>query len=154
MKKLNQQERKQVQRELINIWRAAGSPALDNFDHGIAPYAIQHFGCVQRTFGLASKMRISLSGHDITPLVAKLSSLRLCKDGSVNIRSGSGIWGDEHRLATAADHALLNATIGCFDLQAMAAMDKAVADKFYNKYCVATLQDVVVQEVKQEATHD
>lgn len=158
MKKLNQQERKQLQRELINIWRAAGSPALDDFEsrgiYQLAPYDIQNLRQVQQTYGLASKLKISLSGHDITPLVAKLSSLRLCKDGSVNIRAGICFEHDEHRLATAADRVLLNAAIGCFDLKAMAAMNKDVAEKFYNKLCVAPLQNVVVQVVKRGATHE
>jgi hypothetical protein len=100
-------------------------------------------------------LKVWLGDYDITAYVAKLESLRLCKDGTVNIRSGSGPEYDEAKLATAADRALLNATIGCLDLKAMAIMDKKFAEDFYNTCCVAKMTTVtVVKTAKPEAAHE
>lgn len=159
MSKLNKAERKQLQRELIEIWRAAGSPALDDEVQmsldDFYPFDIVYLGSVQQTYGNASKLQVRLLGRDITAFVAKLQSLRLCKDGTVRIRTGAGRQYDKAKLATAADNALINAAIQCIDLKALKAMDEEVAERIHNRYFVSKLKIVkTVKTAKPEAAHE
>lgn len=139
MARLKKHEKLALQRQWLNIWEAAGSPLLTQGSYGVAPYDIKHFGVVQQTYGCASALAIFLGGSDLTPLLATLGGLRLCRSNTVNIRSGSGRNHDEMLLAGQARAVHLEAVLAHQHIVAIRAAAPEVADRMEVETFLETL---------------
>lgn len=129
MARLKKHEKLALQRQWLDIWEAAGSPLLTQGSHGVAPYDIKCIGVVQQTYGSASALAIFLGGSDLTPLLATLGGLRLCRSNTVNIRSGSGRDYDAMLLAGQARVVHLEAALAHQHIDAIRAAAPEVADR-------------------------
>ena len=93
MARLKKHEKLALQRQWLDVWEAAGSPALNQSGEwsrrqDIAPFFINSVGWARQTYGCASKLVIYLGDSHITPLLAALAGERLCKGETINVRSG------------------------------------------------------------------
>lgn len=129
MARLNKNQKLALQRQWLNIWEAAGSPALNQTVYGGAPYSIKTIRFVRQTFGTASKLAIFLANVDLTPLLAKLGGRRLCKGNTVNVRSYGGHELDRLLLVRDAYAIHLEAALAHHHIEAIRAIDPALADR-------------------------
>lgn len=129
MARLKKHQKLALQRQWLNIWEAAGSPALNQMAHGIAPYSIKSLGFVRQTYGRASTLAIFLRDNDLTSLLATLCSLRLTNCNTVNVRSGVGHNYDKLTLANYAFGVHLAAALAHHHIEAIHAINPALADR-------------------------
>lgn len=129
MARLKKHQKLALQRQWLNIWEAAGSPTLKQTAYGVAPYSIKSLGFAQQTYGCASTLAIFLGDNDLTPLLATLGGLRLTNCNTVNIRSGAGHDRDKLMLANYACGIHLAAALAHHHIEAIRAIDSALADR-------------------------
>jgi hypothetical protein len=129
MARLKKNQKLALQRQWLNIWEAAGSPALNQTGHGIAPYSIKTHGFVQQTYGRASTLAIFLGDNDLTPLLATLGGLRLTNFNTLNMRSSAGHDFDKLTLAHYAFGIHLAAALAHRHIEAIRAIEPQIADQ-------------------------
>ena len=135
MARLKKHQTLALQRQWLDVWEAAGSPALNQSGEwsrrqDIAPFFINSVGWARQTYGCASKLVIYLGDSHITPLLAALAGERLCKDETINVRSGcaSEIM-DKLLLARKAFDVHRAAALAHRQVDAIRATDPALADR-------------------------
>lgn len=129
MARLKKHQTLALQQQWLNIWEAAGAPTLKQTAYGVDPYSIKSLGFAQQTYGRASKLAIFLGDNDLTPLLATLGGLRLTNCNTVNIRSGAGHDRDKLTLANYAFGVHLEAALAHNHIEAIRAIDPALADQ-------------------------
>ena len=126
MAKLNKQNRLLLQGLWLTYWKMAGRPSLGPVIENTVlldsqSLNVRVLGKTQQTFGVASKVRVTLGNVVMTTLVAQLGGKRLCKDGGINVRSGAGEWQDIQTVARLARRIHIEAAIALNDQEAMRA---------------------------------
>lgn len=135
MARLTKHQKLALQRQWLDVWEAAGSPALNQRGEwsrrqDIAPFFINSVGWARQTYGCASKLVIYLGDNHITPLLAALAGERLCKDETINVRSGcSSEIMDKLLLAHKAFDVHRAAAHAHYHIEAIRAIDPALADR-------------------------
>lgn len=129
MARLKKHQKLVLQRQWLNIWEAAGSPALIQAVHVIAPYSTKTHGFVQQTYGRASTLSIFLGDNDLTPLLATLGGLRLSNLNTINMRSSGGNYSDQLMLVVYARGVHLEAALAHNHIEAIRAIDSVLADR-------------------------
>lgn len=129
MARLKKHQKLALQRQWLNIWEGAGSPALNQTGHGIAPYSIKTHGFVQQTYGRASTLAIFLGDNDLTPLLATLGGLRLTNFNTLNMRSSGGHDADQLMLVLYAYGIHLAAALAHNHIEAIRAIEPQIADR-------------------------
>ena len=130
MARLTKSETRHFQTEWLDIWRSEGKPQLNQTNDlhagGLSPYYVAHFGYAQQLYGPASRLRISLGGHDLTRLIGILGRERISGPSllpMINVRSTRGRDSDMHCLGHKAFLIHKEAALALRDVEALRACD-------------------------------
>jgi hypothetical protein len=126
MARLNKLKRQIHQGLWLTYWKMAGRPSLgpvieNNVLLDNQALNVRVVGKTQQPLGVATKVRVTLGDVVMTSLVAQLGGKRLCKDGCINVRSGTGEWQDIQMIARLARRIHIEAAIALNDHEAMRA---------------------------------
>ncbi len=126
MARLSKQNRLVLQGLWLSYWKMAGRPTVgpvvgSNVILSAQTLNVRVVGKVQQTYGVASRMSVTLGNVVMTRLVSQLGGRRLCKDGNINLRSGAGETHDIQTLARLAVKIHIEAAIALDDHGAMRA---------------------------------